>query len=65
MKNIMTELVSRQAPPSNATVEMIGDLLKGATTPVGHQVQNCLLGTGPCQNLDTKVNTSIQSMFEV
>lgn len=44
----------RQA--ANTTVEMIGDLkTQGATTPVGTTIQNCLLGTGPCQDLSTKV----------
>jgi hypothetical protein len=44
----------RQA--ANTTVEMIGDLkTEGATTPVGTTIQNCLLGTGSCQDLSTKV----------
>jgi hypothetical protein len=43
----------RQAP--NVTVEMIGDLRDGATTPVGNLIRNCLLGTGPCQDLSAKV----------
>lgn len=50
----MAPIARRQA--ANATVEMIGDLkTEGATTPVGTAIQNCLLGTGPCQDLSAKV----------
>jgi hypothetical protein len=54
MKGLMTELNRRQGPPGgkpNVTVTMIGDLVQGATTPVGHEVQDCLLGTISCQDL--------------
>ncbi|QDS75246.1 hypothetical protein FKW77_000610 [Venturia effusa] len=53
----MAPLARRQA--ANTTVEMIGDLkTQGATTPVGISVQNCLLGTGPCEDLSAKTYTS-------
>lgn len=50
----MAPIARRQA--TNTTVEMIGDLkTQGATTLSGTTIQNCLLGTGPCQDLSTKV----------
>jgi hypothetical protein len=57
MGNLMAELSKRQATsPPNVTIEMVGDLVQGATTPVGNQVKNCLLGSGPCQDLTPRVN---------
>jgi len=55
MSNLMRELAARQAAGAAPAPEMIGDLVQGATTPVGNQVKNCLLGTGPCQDLTPKV----------
>jgi hypothetical protein len=54
MNNLMKELAKRQASGVPAP-EMIGDLVQGATTLVGNQVKNCLLGTGTCQDLTPKV----------
>lgn len=46
MKGLFTELLRRQAPPQLPLV-LIGDLAtKGATTPVGTDVLNCLSGNG-------------------
>jgi hypothetical protein len=56
MKNLMRELAKRQ---TTGTPEMIGDLNQGATTPVGNQVKNCLLGTGSCQDLTPKVQSAL------
>ena len=56
MKNLMRELAKRQA---TGTPEMIGDLIQGATSPVGNQVKNCLLGTGSCQDLTPKVQSAL------
>jgi hypothetical protein len=57
MKGMLEDMAPharRQA--SNTTVEMIGDLkTDGATTAVGTKIQNCLLGTGPCQDTSSKV----------
>lgn len=50
---LMRKPSERQAP--NTTIEMIGDLVQGATTAVGNQVKNCLLSTGPCQDPSPKV----------
>src|SRR4051794_12156860 len=62
MGNLMRELAERQATsPPNVTIEMIGDLQQGATTTVGNQIKNCLLGTGPCQDLTPKVRISSNS----
>lgn len=61
MGDLMRKLAERQAsgaPP----VEMIGDLVQGATTPVGNQVKNCLLGSGPCQDLTPKVRISLSHL---
>jgi hypothetical protein len=59
MGNLMAELAKKQATaPANATVQMVGDLIQGATTPVGNEVKDYLIGTVSCQNLTPKVNTS-------
>jgi hypothetical protein len=58
MRNIMMELdeiSKRQATPPNTTIEMIGDLIQGATSPVGDAVKSCLLGTESCEVLTPKV----------
>lgn len=48
LKNLMTELGARQAPPEPNVP--IGDLAtEGPTTPVGHQVMDCLDDKG-CQS---------------
>jgi hypothetical protein len=57
MKNIMMELdeiAKRQTAP-NTTIEMIGDLINGATTPVGNLVKDCLEGTVSCEVVTPKV----------
>ncbi|RDW59926.1 peroxidase-3 [Coleophoma cylindrospora] len=48
MKDLMADLGKRQA--DTATVELLGDLLDGATTPVGQEVKDCLLGNVACQD---------------
>jgi hypothetical protein len=52
--NLLLELAKRQT--TTPTPELIGDLIAGATTSVGNQVKNCLLGTAPCQDLTPKVS---------
>ncbi|RDW82843.1 peroxidase-2 [Coleophoma cylindrospora] len=55
MGNLMAELSKRAAAaPADPTIEMIGDLVQGATTPVGKEVKDCLLGNQACQNLTPK-----------
>ncbi len=54
INNLMRELAKRQAAGAPAP-EMIGDLIQGATTPVGNQVKDCLLGSGSCQDSTPKV----------
>ena len=61
MSNLMAELAERQATTATPAPEMIGDLIQGATTPVGNEVKNCLLGTISCQNLTPKVTISMGS----
>ncbi|KAG0648797.1 Versatile liquid phase peroxidase 2 [Hyphodiscus hymeniophilus] len=58
ISNLIAELAKRQGAPTPPPV-MIGDLAQRATTPVGNQVKNCLLGTGPCQNLTPKARVSM------
>jgi hypothetical protein len=54
LRTLMQDLTKRQA--ANTTVEMIGDLKEGATTPVGEHIRDCLLGVaGTCQDLSAKV----------
>ena len=57
MGDLMRELAERQATTPTPAPEMIGDLIQGATTPVGNQVKNCLLGTGRCQDTTPKVRS--------
>ena len=60
MRQLMVDLMKRQAPP-NIPEPLIGDLAtKGATTPVGTAVLNCINGTAACQNLDPKVYVNHQ-----
>jgi hypothetical protein len=56
MKNVMPDIrnLARQAPQE--PVEMIGDLAtQGATTAVGHTVQDCLEGKIDCYDDTPKV----------
>jgi hypothetical protein len=64
MNNLMRELAKRQAAGAPAP-EMIGDLVQGATTPVGNQVKSCLLGSGPCQDLTPKVGLVLENLPEI
>jgi hypothetical protein len=64
MKNLMVDLVKRQAPP-NVPEPLFGDLAtKGATTPVGTAILNCINGTASCQNLDPKVTMELSCEAE-
>ena len=58
MGKLMGELLERQGGPTPQPV-MIGDLVLGATSPVGNEVQKCLLGTFSCENLTPKASVSI------
>jgi hypothetical protein len=57
MNMMMQELAERQAPA--APVELIGDLINGATTDTGKAVVACLTGSGvSCEVPGDKVNPS-------
>jgi hypothetical protein len=57
MGNLIRELANRQS--GNTAIELIGDLIQGATTAVGQLVENCLLGTISCQVFAAKVGIFI------
>jgi len=46
-------LDSLAASHESSTVEMIGDLKEGATSPSGVAIRDCLLGKAPCQRPQT------------
>jgi hypothetical protein len=65
MRNLMVDLMKRQAPPT-VPEPLFGDLAtKGATTPVGTAILNCINGTAACQNLDPKVNENFMFQRDV
>jgi propanediol dehydratase large subunit len=56
MRNMAAEIKQAVKNKRDEPVEMIGDLVKGATTPVGKLIQSCLLGQIDCyDDVDLKV----------
>ena len=56
MRNMASEIKQAVKDKRDEPVEMIGDLAKGATTPVGKLIQSCLLGEIDCyDDVDLKV----------